>query len=295
MSAGRSVGARSGADRRRASSWASLLAVGLAACGGGQRSVRLAADSALLAGDASPRLYLASHAPPASGLYVGYGAGRASALTVVDQDGVVAMAKPASAAAAGACSSWTLQDQYAVTREVRTGPVELVLQCRPGVDQATCAAARDKFWGSLNVRCPDSTCDAAGNPACFYTAAGCAGRGEAYDAWHQRRWVDRLDAARLIDFGFQQAVVAQGLKLPPAAHTVDPAAVVWTTAPAGRTPYLALDADGDGQADVVTDTVAADGARAYDTWVRADRCTDLAHGGWCRVGHETVVLCAGPT
>jgi hypothetical protein len=293
VSAARPVSERPDVGHRRPwPTWASLLAAAVAACGGGQRA--RTTTNALVSGDAPPRLYLASHAPPASGLYVGYGAARAAKLTVVDQDGVVAMAKPASPVAAKACSSWTLQDQYAVTREVRTGPVELVLQCRPGVDQATCAAARDKFWDSLHVPCPDDTCDAAGNPTCFYDAAACSNLGAAYQRWYQRK-SDRVAAASMINFGFQQTVVAQGLKLPAAAHTVDPAAVVWTTAPAGRTPYLAIDADGDGQADVVTDTVAAgDGALAYDTWVRAAGCADLAHGGWCRVGQATVVLCGAP-
>jgi hypothetical protein len=274
-----------------------LAALALAACGGGKHAPAPPAEPTLIKGDAPPRLYLANPgAPagaPAGGAYLAYCDGPAEELTVVDQDGVVALARPAGGGTHGECSAWTFDDNYATTREVRTGAVELVLQCRPGVDEVTCAAARDKFWGSLNVRCPDDTCDAAGNPSCFYTGAGCAGRGAAYDVWYQRRWVDRLAASKLVDFGFQQTLVVQGLTLSAKARAVDAAAVAWTTAPAGRKPYLAVDADGDGQADVVTDTMfaAAEGSRAYDTWVRAERCADLAHGGWCRVAHETIVLC----
>jgi len=262
----------------------------LVACGGSHHPV------GPLAGDAPPRLYLASYGQRsgdvAGGRYVGYGPGPAEALTVVDQDGLVALARPSGGGTEGECESGALDDEYQVTRAIRTDPVEIVLQCRPGVDDATCDGARQQFWSSLTVECPDDTCDALGNPSCSYTATGCVG--PQYDAWRQRRVGDRVAAAESLDLGFQQTVVAQGLRLSDRSRVVDAAAVAWATAPAGRQPYLALDTDGDGVADIVTDTVvdAATGERSYDTWLRAARCTDLAHDGWCRVAHDTVVLCA---
>lgn len=261
----------------------------LAACGGGKHV------AGPLSGDAPPRLYVASHGQRSGdepgGRYVGYGAGPAEALTVVDQDGLVALARPSGGGTEGECESGTLNDEYQVTRAIRTDPVEIVLACRPGVDEDTCAGARQQFWSSLTVECPDATCDQLGNPSCSYTATGCVG--PQYDAWRQRRVGDRVAAAESLDLGFQQTVVVQGLRLSDKARVVDAAAVRWISAPAGHRPYLALDTDGDGGADVVTDTSfdAATGARSYDTWLRAARCTDLAHDGWCRVAHEAVVVC----
>jgi hypothetical protein len=91
---------------------------------------------------------------------------------------------------------------------------------------------------------------------------------------------------------FSQTLLVHGLRLTESARTVDPALIDWSAAP-GRRPYMAVDADGDGTADVVTDTVYLTHAhkRAYDTWIRLSSCEDLAHGGWCRVAHEEIAIC----
>ena len=229
----------------------------------------------LLVGDVPPRLYsglfhLAGEGFPAGGTFVPYGAiPPGTQITVLDEHGVIGRGQATGASALGPeqCSSWTFSRAYEVTDLDRPGSIDIEPICREGVSAEDCRAAIDAY---KFPPCPNDTCDDHGIE-------------EA-----------RMAAMKVLTFPFSTRLVAQGLRLSAGAKVLAPGLVPWSMA--DRNVYMAIDADEDGKADIVTDTHYLNdaGMRAYDTWVKMKPCEDLAHDDWCRVAHEQLVICGDP-
>jgi hypothetical protein len=152
---------------------------------------------------------------------------------------------------------------------------------------AQCTAARALL--ATPPTCPVPDCF----EACEGTGSGCYGD-PVYDAW-QNTLDDHRRARYLVGGGdtFRLSVAVEGIAVSAAARVLDPHLVPWDGRGQGRMPYLAVDDDGDGDADIVTDTRAcpAEGTRCYDTFVRGADCADEGLTGWCRVGHDPASIC----
>lgn len=131
-------------------------------------------------------------------------------------------------------------------------------------------------------------------PPCYYTGSGC------YALPHDMATLQQIERSMAElpggNPGPAHVVALQGLTVPATARSLDPDSFGWP-----RNVYMAVDLDGDGAPDLITESELCEEQdpsrpvqRCYDTWQRTDHCSGIRDDAFCRIRRDRVVICDDP-